>query len=77
MDQIKSNKRERVLATHVLQFVFLGFTGFRFPFAHFPSTTASATDMYLLISPKFLCRRTALYILLEPLNGYKQLYQCR
>jgi len=49
MDQIKSNKRERVLATHVLQFVFLGFTGFRFPFAHFPSTTASATDMYLLM----------------------------
>ena len=27
MNQIKSNKWERVLATHVLQFLFLGFTG--------------------------------------------------
>ncbi|KAJ8299478.1 hypothetical protein KUTeg_023538 [Tegillarca granosa] len=49
MDQLKDKKQQRVLATHVLQFVFLGFTGFRFPFAHFPSTTASATDLYLLM----------------------------
>jgi hypothetical protein len=36
-DEIKTNRRERILATHVLQLVFLGTTGFRFPFAHFPS----------------------------------------
>jgi hypothetical protein len=34
------------LATHVLQFVFLGHTGFRFPFAHWPTTEASATSLY-------------------------------
>ncbi|KAJ8302643.1 hypothetical protein KUTeg_019039 [Tegillarca granosa] len=49
MDHLKDKKQHRVLATHVLQFVFLGFTGFRFAFAHFPSTTASATDLYLLM----------------------------
>lgn len=32
-DQMKSSKREKTLATHVLQLVFLGFTGFRFPFS--------------------------------------------
>ena len=48
-EKMKSHKNERILATHVLQFVFLGFTGFRFPFAHFPSHTASGHDMYLLM----------------------------
>jgi len=49
IEQLSSNTKQRTLATHVLQFVFLGFTGFRFPFAHFASTTASATDMYILL----------------------------
>ena len=44
-EQIKSNKKERTLATHVLQLVFLGFTGFRFPFAHFPSHAASGHEL--------------------------------
>lgn len=48
-EKMKSQKNERILATHVLQFVFLGFTGFRFPFAHFPSSTASGHDLYLLL----------------------------
>lgn len=48
-DQIKNNKCEKTLVTHVLQFVFLGFTGFRFPFAHFPSYTASGHELYSLI----------------------------
>lgn len=48
-DQMKSNKCEKTLATHVLQLVFLGFTGFRFPFAHFPSHTASGHELYLLV----------------------------
>lgn len=29
-DEMKSNKRERTLATHILQLVFFGFTGFSF-----------------------------------------------
>ncbi|KAJ8313792.1 hypothetical protein KUTeg_008353 [Tegillarca granosa] len=47
--QMQSNKKERILATHVLQLVFLGSTGFRFPFAHFPSCTASGHELYLLL----------------------------
>lgn len=49
LEQIKSGKEERILATHVLQLVFLGFTGYRFPFAHFPSHTASGHELYLLV----------------------------
>ena len=42
-------KRETVsLANHVLQLVFLGNTGFRFPLAHFPTTQASASEIYLI-----------------------------
>ena len=42
-------KRETVsLANHVLQLVFLGNTGFRFPLAHFPTTQASASKIYLI-----------------------------
>jgi hypothetical protein len=44
-----SGKKQRILATHALQFLFLGFTGFRFPCAHFPSTTASGYELYLLL----------------------------
>jgi hypothetical protein len=40
---------QRIMATHVLQFLFLGFTGFRFPCAHFPLTTASGYELYLLL----------------------------
>jgi len=47
--QLKSNKTDRILATHVLQLVFLGFTGYRFPFSHFPSNTASGHELYLII----------------------------
>lgn len=47
--KLKSNKNERILATHVLQLVFLGSTGFRFPFAHFATDTASGHELYLLM----------------------------
>lgn len=47
MEQIKSGKQEIKLGTHVLQFVFLGFTGFRFPLFHYPTNQASACDIYL------------------------------
>lgn len=36
------------LSTHVLQLVFLGNTGFRFPFAHFPCLQTSASELYLI-----------------------------
>lgn len=48
IDSILSGKKEIKLATHVLQFVFLGFTGFRFPLFHFPTEQASAPELYLL-----------------------------
>jgi hypothetical protein len=48
MNRILSGKKEIKLATHVLQFVFLGFTGFRFPLFHFPTEQASAPELYLL-----------------------------
>lgn len=48
-DQMKNNKHEKTLATHVHQLVFLGFTGFRFPFAHFPYHTASGHELYILV----------------------------
>ena len=51
MDELKTKKREKTLATHALQFVFLGLTGFRFPIAHFPTTTASEYELYLLWGP--------------------------
>ena len=48
IDSILSGKKEIILATHVLQFVFLGFSGFRFPLFHFPTKQANASELYLL-----------------------------
>jgi hypothetical protein len=48
MDEINSGKREVILATHVLQYVFLGFTGFRFPSFHFPTKQATACELNVL-----------------------------
>ena len=45
---LRNGKREKELGTHVLQFVFLGITGFRFPFAHFVTTNVQAYDIYSL-----------------------------
>jgi len=36
------------LASHVLQMIFLGDTNFHFPFAHFPTHEANASDIYVL-----------------------------
>ena len=44
---LKSNK-DKVIANYVLQVHFLGFSGFRFPIAHFPSTQATATELNLI-----------------------------
>lgn len=45
---LRKGKREKELGTHVLQFLFLGNTGFRFPFAHFVTTNIQAYDIYSL-----------------------------
>ena len=37
-----------MLASHVLQFVFLGNNGFRWPFAHFATKEAQAPELYLM-----------------------------
>lgn len=34
-------------ATHVLQFVYLGNTGFRFPFSHFPTREVDPSTLYI------------------------------
>jgi hypothetical protein len=49
MSSIHTGKHELTLATHVLQFSFLGFTGFRFPLFHYPSVQASASELYLMV----------------------------
>jgi hypothetical protein len=40
-------KTETQLASHVLQFVFLGDNGFRFPIAQFPSHDCSPSDLFM------------------------------
>ena len=45
---LRKGKREKQLGTPVLQFLFLGNTGFCFPFAHFVTTNVQAYDIYSL-----------------------------
>ena len=37
-----------VLASHVLQFIFLGDNGFRFPIAQFPSSGCIASSLFFI-----------------------------
>ena len=37
------------LATHILQFVFFGNTGFRWPVAYYPTTEAHASELMVLV----------------------------
>lgn len=43
---VLSGKETIDVASHVLQFVFLGNNGFRFPFAHFPTKEADPASLY-------------------------------
>ncbi|KAK3107457.1 hypothetical protein FSP39_015012 [Pinctada imbricata] len=45
---LRQGQKIRKLGNHILQLVFLGFTGFRFPIAHFVSDQIQAYDMYSL-----------------------------
>ena len=40
--------RKPKMATHVLQFMFLGDTGFRWPCGHFPTMEATAAELYTM-----------------------------
>ncbi|XP_070184988.1 uncharacterized protein [Littorina saxatilis] len=46
---LQNGKVKKQLATHVLQLVFLGMSGFRFPFAHFPVKDSTAVDLYCTV----------------------------
>ena len=45
---IRMGKKDQILANHVLQLQFLGFSGFRFPIAHYPSHGATATELHII-----------------------------
>ena len=56
LNTLCTGKKERVLATHVLQFLYIGLNGFRFPFACFPVTQTKAGNLHFLFweAVKFL-----------------------
>ena len=45
-NQLRKGSRNKVLGTHVLQLLFLGINGFRFPFAHFVTDSIQASELY-------------------------------
>ena len=47
MAAMSENKQDIQMSDHVLQFLFHGLTGFRIPFAYFPTTQANACDLYI------------------------------
>jgi len=46
MEKLSGKEDNTELASHVLQFVFLGDSGFRFPIAQFPSGTCTASSLF-------------------------------
>lgn len=71
--RILTGQEERSLATHVLQFVYLGINSLRFPFACFPVTQTKAGNLHFLFwkAVKFLICiifKSCLY----QWTGYKQ-----
>ena len=49
MNTMSKSKSPLQLADHVLQFLFHGLTGFRMPFACFPTNQANSSDLYLSV----------------------------
>lgn len=45
---MRTGKKDKYLGTHALQMVFLGISGFRFPFAHFITDGIQAPELYTL-----------------------------
>ena len=46
---IKDGEHRQQPGTHVLQIMFQGISGFRFPFVHFVSRQVNASDLYILM----------------------------
>ena len=46
---LNTHKNDVRIATHMMQFMFLSFDGFRFPFAYFPTTGANTPEIYLSV----------------------------
>lgn len=64
---LRSGKKEQQLGTHVLQLLFLGVTGFRFPFAHFITSQIQASELYSLFWKSVQCLFSF---------GFKVIYTC-
>jgi len=64
---LKKGSKDRIMGSHVLQMLFLGLNGFRFPFAHFVTDTIQASQIYGLFWK-------AVYLLYG--YGFKVLYTC-
>ena len=47
--ELASHSSDEQLASHILQLVFVGSQGFRFPVAYFATSEASPTDLDLII----------------------------
>ncbi|KAJ8306362.1 hypothetical protein KUTeg_016907 [Tegillarca granosa] len=66
---LTSGRVENELANHVQQYVFSGLTGFRWPFANFPNTQASAAEIFVTtwIAIEELCKWgfTPLYVCMD------------
>ena len=48
LQALKQGKRSKETGTHVVQMLFWGITGFRFPFAHFICRNLSVSEIYIL-----------------------------
>jgi hypothetical protein len=47
LHKLNNHKSELRFTTHILQFIFLSYDGFRFPFAYFPIKGANVHELYL------------------------------
>ena len=47
MQIMNSQTEERRMTKYILQFIFLGYDGFRFPVAYFPTSCVNAPDLYM------------------------------
>lgn len=46
---VKEQEVKQSLASEVLQISFLGYTGFRFPIAHYPTGGVTAAELYVIV----------------------------
>lgn len=46
---LKNGQHKKIVGSHILQLLFQGLTGFRFPIAHFVSSQVNACDLYAVV----------------------------